>query len=150
MKIQKISHSKYTLLRLNLLKSKFFQINQGIFDFESLELEVKRVLQIVYEYHCAGKQILFVDLPLVHVKSFKKTRHLVLSRKILMKGFLSNNSDFFAKTKNRQFGRDSLKAKPRNITKKPDLIVFEYFKRNKFTENSYRFFPYYIWHITAR
>ena len=123
MKIKKIINSKHVLLRLSLLK--FFQASSNCksTDFELIELSIKRVLQIIYEYHSANKQILFIDLPLSYSENFKnlskKTKHYNLSQKMLAKSFLSNGLNSY-----KHIDAKSQKFQPLQKVRRPDLIVF--------------------------
>ncbi len=123
MKIRKIVNSKYILLRLSLLKSFQSSSDYKNVDFELIELNIKRVLQIIHEYHSTNKRILFVDLPLSYSRNFKnlskKTKHYSLSLKMLTKSLLSNdlNSYEYAVVELQNF-------RPLQKAKRPDLIVF--------------------------
>lgn len=140
MKIKKVKKFKYKLLKLRLIKSRIYKIKIKKNNFndsiniilEQIELHLKKILQIIYEYHIYKKQIIFIDFPLSFQKKFikilNKTKHFSISKSKWINGILSNK---FAIFQNLNFKR--LKSNNKNqikniksllkVKKKPDLVI---------------------------
>lgn len=138
MKLKKIKISKSKLIKFQLIKFKTYKQKKNIFDkntqkfnFESIELHLKKALQIIYNYHLNNKTIFFIGVPQKLKKKFfsmlKATKHLFVPENTWLKGVLSNKVSIF-KYLNQQINSD-IKNTDTNlkflftIQKKPDLIV---------------------------
>jgi ribosomal protein S2 len=143
MKIKKITNYKYNLLKLQLIKSKVYkknfenenyETNHPNIIIEQTELELKKVINIIYKYHLNKKTIFFVGMPLIFHKKFskflKETRHLSIPESIWVNGILSNKDAIFQSFKLKSLKhikRPNYKIKKIKplfqINKRPDLIV---------------------------
>jgi ribosomal protein S2 len=144
MKLKKIKHKKYKVLKLHLLKSQVYlkKIKNDHFDdflnkiLEQSELHVKKAFKIIYEYHCNGYSILFVGLPALKDKSFntlfKHTQHSFIPSNIWINGLIANRFSIFRylelkRLNNKLFNKENLSLKNintlLNIKTKPNLIV---------------------------
>lgn len=101
MKIKKVqlTNSTLKLFKLKLIKSKVYKFNEKNIKLENIEIRLKKVLQIIYEYHKNKKKILFIGVPLKFSKSiqflFQKTRHIFLPNSIWVNGILTNQYSCF-------------------------------------------------------
>lgn len=144
MKLKRIKHKKYKILKLHLLKSQVYQAdlkNDNFNEFvnkslEQSELHIKKALKVVYEYHCNNLKILFVGLPNVHNRFFKdllrSTQHFFIPSNVWVNSFLANHSSIFRFLKLKQSakksaGKKNLSLKNINtllsVRTKPDLVV---------------------------
>jgi ribosomal protein S2 len=144
MKLKKIKHKKYKILKLHLLKSQVYQVdlkNDNYNEFvnkslEQSELHVKKALKIVYEYHCNNLKILFVGLPNVKNRFFRdllrSTQHFFIPSNVWVNSFLANHASIFRFLKLKQSVKNSASKKNlslKNINTllsvrtKPDLVV---------------------------
>lgn len=144
MKLKKVKHKKYKILKLHLLKSQVYHLdlkNDNFNEFvnkslEQSELHVKKALKIIYEYHCNNLKILFVGLPNVRNRFFKdllrNTQHFFIPSNVWVNSFLANHSSIFRFLKLKQLARKSASKKNlslKNINTllsvrtKPDLVV---------------------------
>lgn len=138
MKLKKIKTSTSKLIKFQLIKFKTYKQKKNIFDkntqnfnFESIELHLKKALQIIYSYHLNNKTIFFIGVPQKLKKKFfsilKTTKHLFVPESTWLKGVLSNKVSIF-KYLNQQIN-SNIKNTDTNlkflftIQKKPDLIV---------------------------
>jgi ribosomal protein S2 len=66
---------------------------------ETIELHLKRALQIVYKYHISHKKILFIGIPKNFQKKFsnllRNTKHITIPKSVWINGVLSNRSAIF-------------------------------------------------------
>lgn len=140
MKVKKIRHEKYKVLKLHLLKSRVYQIrstknflneslNQNL---EQSELHIKKALKIIYEYHSKNCKILFIGFPSSNIKLFSNlisnTQHFFIPSNLWINGLLANQtsiSQFLLGSTFSQKSRLSLKNANSllSIKTKPDLVV---------------------------
>jgi hypothetical protein len=108
MKLKHIRVKKYKLMRLYLAKYEAYKqkgstsfISDSVLD--RLEIGLKKVLFIIYQYHIYNRRILFIGLPHSTDKKFldvlSKSNHIFVPRFGWKRGLLGN--------------RDSLSKKPR-------------------------------------
>lgn len=79
------------LFKFNILKSQFY--NQQMFlnnlKFETLTINLRQTLKLIYEYHLNNKLIYFVNFPNIEnqklKQKFKKTKHKFFSEQLLAK-----------------------------------------------------------------
>jgi hypothetical protein len=98
MKIAKIINKKYSLLKLHLLK---YQVYKKINDhslsnsMENQEINLKKILKIIYLYHTNNKKIMFVGFPYSRslIKSSSHTFLPKISRSIYVSNKLLNEFD---------------------------------------------------------
>lgn len=92
MKIKKIKYKNYKLFKYNLLKlqiySSIFFLNNTNFSnniLEQIEISIKQILKIVFEYHLYQFKILFIGFPIIskikQIKLIHLTNHTFLSEK---------------------------------------------------------------------
>jgi ribosomal protein S2 len=143
MKIRKIKKFQYTLLKLNLIKDQVYKkkIQKNEFDdilnvkTETIELHLKRALQIIYKYHKNKKKIIFIGVPQNFQKKFsnilKNTKHIAIPKSIWINGVLSNRSTIFHHLYLQRQKNIEKKNRMQNKTiyflmsllKQPDLVV---------------------------
>lgn len=124
MKITKVKISSEKLFKLHLIKSRTYEYqvekdslkNLPYINLAQTFICLKKILQIIFEYHKNNKRILFLDSPPILEKKINAlTNHTSLPKQFLMKGILLNEPLI----------RNLKKNKPSLLqTKnKPDLIV---------------------------
>lgn len=128
MKLKKITNLKYKLIKFELIKSKILQNNILNPRFEDLEIYLKKILLIIFQYHLNNKKILFVGISKAiqnnYKNKLKKTKHLFLPNSYWIKGLLTNKITVFKYIKKRVNLFTSDKIKNYFLFKnKPDLIV---------------------------
>jgi len=142
MKIKKIKNYKYDLFKLKLIKSKIYKTNlknQKLdhslnIILEQIELHLKKILQIIYEYHVNNKQILFIGVPILLQNKLntvlKKTKHSLIPEAIWVNGLISNKAAIFRNLNLKRL--KNIKKQKYNINnintlltivKKPDLVI---------------------------
>lgn len=146
MKIRKAKIKQ--LLKLNLLRSKVYEqpIKKMKFDnlidsnLNQIIVDIKKVLQIIFQYHQIDKRILFVGLPYkLESKINQYTKHVAIPKNLDVQGIISNSDWKFSKNSKNlnliQFKEASKFLLPK-LTKRLDLIVlFEHDKsKTIFTE----------------
>lgn len=132
MKIKKFKFKQ--ILKLHLLNSKVyehtsqktksgllidFNLTQAISDF-------KKALHIIFEYHQAGKNILFIGVPKkLELKINRTTNHLSVPKNFELQGVISNNFKSLKVEKGSKHVRSRVyfKSLLPKLTKKPDLVV---------------------------
>lgn len=139
MKVKKITHYSYKLLKLQLIKAKVYKKNNQLDKFnnnsiEQVEIFLKKALHVIYHYHLNNKKIFFVGVPSTIEKKFlntlKKTNHLFLPESIWVNGILSNKASIYQYLRLKQLKTiKNLSHKNKDlkllflIKKKPDLVV---------------------------
>ena len=137
MKLYKNSNNKinYSLFNLLNIKSNLSK-NSNINSYKSLELNLKKILKIIFEYHKANKTIVFIGFPvslnLNFIPLFKKYNYIFLNRNTWINGTLSNSPALVSHINSKKL----LKVVRKNnlifltqfsnfikLKKKPDLIV---------------------------
>ena len=92
MKLKSLIYQQSKLIQLQLIKSKMYKTNSE--SIESIELHLKKALQIVHKYHVNSKQIFFVGLSNTiqsyYQKVLKNTKHLSVPQSTWVNGILSN------------------------------------------------------------
>lgn len=127
MKLKHIRVKKYKLMRLYLAKYEAYKqkgstsvISDSVLD--RLEIGLKKVLFIIYQYHIYNRRILFIGLPHSTDKKFldvlSKSNHIFVPRFGWKRGLLGNKDSLSKKSLN----FSSLK-KFFNIKDNPHLIV---------------------------
>lgn len=120
MKIKRVKVKQ--LLKLNLLKLKIYDSfakfdNNFDADLNRIVVSIKRILQIIFQYHKAGKRILFLGFPIkLELKINKLTKHIAVPKHYVVQGMISNQN-FPKSSKNAE-----IFLLPK-LSKKLDLIV---------------------------
>jgi ribosomal protein S2 len=133
MKIKKVKIKQ--LLKLNLLKSKVYEQPIKKMKFNNLidanlnqiVVDIKKVLQIIFQYHKAEKRILFLGLPYkLESRVNQLTKHIAIPKNFNIQGMISNyNSKSFKsdRNSNQAWLKNSSKFLLPKLSKKLDLIV---------------------------
>ena len=133
MKVKKVRIKQ--LLKLNLLKSRVYEQPIKKMKFNNLidtnlnqiVVDLKRILQIIFQYHQTNKRILFLGLPhKLESKVNQLTKHVAVPKDFNIQGVISNyNSKSFKTQKN--FDKAWFKVYSKfllpKLSKKLDLIV---------------------------
>ncbi len=101
MKVNKIKNKNYKLFKYNLLKLQIYSnrsfVNNTNFSnsiLEQIEIYIKQVLKIVFEYHLYQFRILFIGFPIVskikQIKLIYLTNHDFISEKSWISGIFRN------------------------------------------------------------
>jgi len=139
MKIKKVKIKQ--LLKLNLLRSKVYEhpikkMKSGSLIDSSLNqiiVDIKKALQVIFQYHQIEKRILFVGFPYkLEVKINQFTRHVAIPKSFEIQGMISGcsrKSSKNGKNLNKTWLKDSSKFLLPKLSKKLDLVVlFEHDK----------------------
>lgn len=139
MKIKKVRIKQ--LLKLNLLRSKVYEqpIKKMKFDnlidsnLNQIIVDIKKVLQIIFQYHQIEKRILFVGLPhKLESRVNKYTKHVAIPKNFDVQGMISNpNWKSLKNSKNSTqiWLKETSKFLLPKLTKRLDLVVlFEHDK----------------------
>ena len=133
MKIKKFKFKQ--LLKLHLLKSRVYEhpskktnFNDLIhMNLDQILVDIKKALQIIFQYHQAEKRILFIGFPSkLELKFNLLTRHIAVPNGFNVQGVISNtNSKAFKATKSstQAWLKKHSKLLLPKLMKKPDLIV---------------------------
>jgi len=131
MKIKKIKIHR--LLKLNLLKSKVYEqpIKKMKFDnfidvnLNQIIVSIKKILQIIFQYHKTGKRILFLGLPCkLELKVNQSTKHVAVTKNLSIPGMISNCKSFKNYgNSNQTWLKNSSKFLLPKLSKRLDLIV---------------------------
>ena len=123
----------HRLLKLNLLKSKVYEqpIKKMKFDnfidvnLNQIIVSVKKILQIILQYHKTGKRILFLGLPCkLELKVNQSTKHVAVTKNFNIQGIISNYKSFKNYgNSNQVWLKNSSKFLLPKLSKKLDLIV---------------------------
>lgn len=98
MKIKSITNKhKNKLIELQILKSKVYKTTiKKKFENNAIKLYLKKIANIIYEYHINNKTILFINFPSKLEKNMlslkKNIKHIFLSKENWINGFLMNKS----------------------------------------------------------
>lgn len=132
MKIKQIkSIHTNKLIELQILKSKVYRknINPELKQNERREtqLYLKKIINIIYEFHVTDKRILFLNFPKEIEKKLnkdlKQNQHIFIPNESLLNGIISNQKVNFSKsTELQKFIKNNLKVKI-PMKKLIDLIV---------------------------
>ena len=127
MKLKKFKFKQ--ILKLHLLNSRVYEhasqkTNFGLLtDFKLIQIisDFKKVLHVIFEYHQADKQILFVGVPnRLELKINRLTQHSAVNANFELQAIISNNLKVIDSLKNSKSYSKLLMPK---MSKKPDLIV---------------------------
>ena len=133
MKLRKLEFKQ--ILKLHLLKHRTYEqpsvknnntnpvtdltLNETIFN-------LKKALQIIFQYHIRNKRILFIGVPTkLELKINKTTNHVAIPQDLNIQGLISNRSNknlIGAKQTNKQKTVKFKSLLPK-LSKKPDLVV---------------------------
>lgn len=133
MKLRKLEFKQ--ILKLHLLKHRTYEqpsiknnsmslitdltLNETIFN-------LKKALQIIFQYHIRNKRILFVGVPTkLETKINKATNHVAISQDMNIQGFISNCSNRNLTSVKQTNNQKTIKFKSLlpKLAKKPDLVV---------------------------
>ena len=133
MKVKKVKIKQ--LLKLNLLRSKVYEHPIKKMKFDSLIdsnlnqiiVNIKKVLQVIFQYHKADKRILFVGLPYkLESKINQRTKHVAIPKNLDIQGIISNCDQKSFKidmNSNRARVKKSPKFLLPKLSKRLDLVV---------------------------
>lgn len=126
MKLKNIRIKKYKLLNFFLLKYKTYE--KEVFSFtntkflDDLELNFKKALFIIYQYHIWNKKILFVGVPYSNNSKFLKvlirSNHSFIPKSIWLNGLIGNKNSISKQSRVSSHFKNFLK-----IQTNPHLIV---------------------------
>lgn len=139
MKVKKVRTKQ--LLKLNLLRSKVYEHHIKKMKFDNLIdsnlnqiiINIKKALQIIFQYHRIEKRILFIGLPYkLESKINQYTKHIGIPKNLNVQGMISNSDWRLLKSDknlNKVWTKQSLKFLLPKLSKRLDLIVlFEHDK----------------------
>ena len=132
----KINYNKLNLLsiksHLRISDKSFFKINS----YKNLELNLKKILKIVFEYHKSNKTIIFIGFPFSSnynfMTLFNKYNYIFLDKNTWVNGTLCNSPALVSHIKSKKIYR---RLRKNNLVflsqfnslvklkKKPDLII---------------------------
>jgi ribosomal protein S2 len=127
MKLKSIRVKKYKLMRLYLAKYEVYKkkgLTSVISDIvlDRLEIGLKKVLFIIYQYHVYNKRILFIGMPQSTDKKFLdvllKSHHTFVPRFVWKRGLLGNKESLYKKSLNFSYFKNFL-----NMKNNPHLII---------------------------
>lgn len=135
MKIKKIKFKQ--ILKLHLLNSRVYEYstkknNLNLLTIAQVLSDLKKALSVIFQYHKAGKQILFIGVPKnLELKINKITNHIAVPKNFNLQGVIVNN--------NKQLlSKIAPKLLLPKLFKKPDLIVlFSHEKKQNIINESY-------------
>lgn len=123
------------LLKLSLLKLRVYEqftnktkLNDFVdSNLNRIIVNIKKVLQIIFQYHKAEKRILFVGVPCeLEQKINQLTKHVAVPKNFDIQGMVSNfDPKVFLKSENldQAWSKNFLKSLLPKLSKKLDLIV---------------------------
>lgn len=133
MKLRKLEFKQ--ILKLHLLKHRTYEqpsvknnntnpvtdltLNETIFN-------LKKVLQIIFQYHVRNKRILFIGVPTkLELKINKTTNHVAIPQDLNIQGLISNRSNKNLISTKQTDKQKTVKFKSLlpKLSKKPDLVV---------------------------
>jgi ribosomal protein S2 len=129
MKIKKIEHNNYKLLKLKLIKSKILKKDHLIknLTIESIESRFKKALKIIYSYHINDKKILFVgnsiNINKEIVKLLRNTRHIFIPKSAWIAGIITNINPSFKFLLKKSVDLTKISQRVLQLKKKSDLVV---------------------------
>jgi len=131
MKIKRIKIHR--LLKLNLLKSKVYEqpikkMKSDSFidvNLNQIIVGIKKILQIIFQYHKAGKRILFLGLPCkLELKVNQLTKHIAVTKNLIIPKMISNCKSFKnCGNSNQTWLKNSSKFLLPKLSKRLDLII---------------------------
>ena len=133
MKLRKVEFKQ--ILKLHLLKHRTYEqsfvknnnmnlvtdltLNETIFN-------LKKALQIIFQYHTRNKRILFIGVPTkLESKINKATNHTAIPQDLNVQGLISNrsNKNLISTKQNSKQKTAKFKSLLPKLSKKPDLVV---------------------------
>jgi ribosomal protein S2 len=130
MKIKKIEHKNFKLLKLNLIKSKILKKNHYLknITLEDIEFRLKKILNLIYLYHSSNKKILFVGNPLKINTELKiilsRTKHIFIPKSAWITGIITNQNSYLKSLfKKKTNTLNVISERILQLKKKSDLIV---------------------------
>ena len=123
------------LLKLHLLKSRVYEypIKKTNFNdliaanLDQIIVDMKRALQVIFQYHQINKRILFIGLPSkLELKINSSTRHTAIASSFNIQGLISNNninSALNIQSLRHKSVKQSSVLLTSKFAKSPDLIV---------------------------
>ena len=133
MKLRKLEFKQ--ILKLHLLKHRTYEQSSGknnsmsfITDLTLNEtiFNLKKALQIIFQYHIRNKKILFIGVPTkLEAKINKATKHVAISQDMNIQGFISNrlNRNWISVKQTSNQKTIKFKSLLPKLAKKPDLVV---------------------------
>jgi len=124
MKLKNVRIKKYKLIRFYLAKYEAYTKSELSLDsiLDRLELGVKKMLFLIYQYHIYNKKILFVGFPYSSDKKFLqvliKSNHIFVPRSVWKRGLIGNKSSILTKSSDLYYFKKFLEIKGN-----PHLIV---------------------------
>ena len=129
MKIKKFKFKQ--ILKLHLLKSRiyeqFMKKNNSLVGLTLNQIinNLKKSLQIIFQYHQEEKRILFIGVPKkLEININKLTTHIAVSYNHNLQGMFSNNIGNFGVEKESNKNLSNSTYLLPKLFKKPDLVVF--------------------------
>lgn len=134
MKIKNVKIVACKLIKLQLIKSKIYKqtphlLKNSLFkNLERIEIQLKKSIQIINNYHINNKKIFFVGVPYniqkKYAKASKKTNHLFIPKCMWLNGLLSNKVSIFKHIQKRINKNVNNNLKTLFLVKqKPSLII---------------------------
>jgi hypothetical protein len=127
MKLKNIRIKKYKLMRLYLAKYEVYKkekVTSPLFNsvLDRLEINLKKVLFLIYQYHILNKKILFIGLPYSNdtkiINVLLASKHIFVPRSIWHSGLIGNKSSISVKSKNFSYFKNFLE-----LSENPSLVV---------------------------
>lgn len=110
MKIKKVKPlNKIKLIKLQILKSKIYKKKKDLkiskkLDTNEIHLYLKKIIHIIYEFHCKKKKILFLNFPKKIIEkitnNLQKNQHIFTNNENLLNEVLSNQKINFTQPNN--------------------------------------------------
>jgi hypothetical protein len=133
MKLRKLEFKQ--ILKLHLLKHRTYEqplVKNNSMSFitdltlNETVLNLKKALQIIFQYHIRNKRIFFIGVPTkLEAKINKATNHVAISQDMNIQGFISNRSNRNLTSVKQTNSQKTIKFKSLlpKLAKKPDLVV---------------------------
>ena len=133
MKLRKLEFKQ--ILKLHLLKHRTYEQssvknnNMNLITDLSLNetiFNLKKALQIIFQYHIKNKRILFIGIPVkLESKINRTTNHVAISQDLNVQGLISNLSNKNLMSTKQTSKQKTVKFKSLlpKLSKKPDLVV---------------------------
>jgi len=127
MKLKNVQIKKYKLMRLYLAKYEVYKKDAKMSvvsdsELDRLELNFKKVLFLIHQYHIFNKKILFIGFPYSNDKKIINillaSKHLFVPRSIWHSGLLGNKKSISVKSKAFSYFKKFLE-----VTDNPSLVV---------------------------
>ena len=132
MKIKKNILKTKQLLMLQLIKSRVYDNTYKnnsldslpIIDMHSLIIKLKKVVNILFEYHKNKKKILFIGIPkIIETKINNETNHVAIPKFYNILGLFINKSILKSLRLKHQILKNNNKLSFTKLLNKPDIIV---------------------------